>query len=197
MALSSAAPLPAATVPAARLFFALWPEEALAARLADLGRQQVAAQGGRPMAEDSLHLTLAFLDEQPLSLLPALLQTGQRVAARAAWPFAFNLDQGGYWPAQGILWLGCSRPPVALPDLAASLAGELAALGLTLEARPYVPHVTLVRGARCAAATPWHPADMPAWTARNFRLLRSRRDAAGTRYETLGCWPMGGNGMLS
>jgi len=149
------------------------------------------------MAEDSLHLTLAFLGEQPLSSLPVLLQAGQRVAARAAWPFSFNLDQGGYWPAQGILWLGCSRPPAVLPTLAADLVSELAAVGLVLEDRPYVPHVTLVRGARSAITTPWHPADVPAWTAKNFRLLRSRRDAVGARYETLGCWPMGGNGMLS
>ncbi len=44
-----------------RLFFALWPDEAVRAQLAHWARELHAVCGGRPTRPENLHVTLAFL----------------------------------------------------------------------------------------------------------------------------------------
>src|ERR1700724_2954341 len=48
-----------------RLFFALWPDAATSNALAALAQQVAAESGGRPTAPGNVHLTLAFLGDQP------------------------------------------------------------------------------------------------------------------------------------
>ena len=48
-----------------RLFFALWPDAATSVALAALAQQIAAESGGRPTAPGNVHLTLAFLGDQP------------------------------------------------------------------------------------------------------------------------------------
>ena len=47
----------------ARLFFAVWPDAAAAARLEALAREVALVTGGRPQPREKIHLTLAFLGE--------------------------------------------------------------------------------------------------------------------------------------
>jgi 2'-5' RNA ligase len=54
-----------------RLFFALWPDTSLQAKLAAWGEQ--AAGKGRAMRRENLHLTLAFLGATEAALVPDLI----------------------------------------------------------------------------------------------------------------------------
>ena len=61
-------------------------------------------------------------------------------------------------------------------------------LGLRTEAREYVPHMTLLRQARCGpgefafSEVPWHAAD--------FALIQSAPRPGGVAYEVIGRWPL-------
>ena len=46
-----------------RVFFALWPDDATRSAISRATRDAVSLSGGRPIAKDRLHLTVAFLGE--------------------------------------------------------------------------------------------------------------------------------------
>ncbi len=180
----------------ARVFFALWPEAALAERLAALAEAQAAAVGGRAMARETLHLTLAFLGDVALEALPALQEAGRLVARQQVmhhvFPLEFSLDHFGYWQHNHLAWIGCRTPVAALHGLADALAAAVGERGFALEPRPFVPHVTLVR--RAPVAPPCREEALPlSWRATDFALLRSRRHTGGAAYETLARWPAEGS----
>src|SRR5271169_1260781 len=100
-----------------RVFFALWPDASMRATLADLAREVARETGGRPTAPSQIHLTLAFLGDQPAPRVETLRLLGGDLRSRA---FALALDALGGFPRTGIAWLGAS---VAQPGLEA-LHGE-------------------------------------------------------------------------
>ena len=163
-----------------RLFFALPCPPELAR---DICRwRDDRALGGRPVAADCLHLTLAFLGQQPrtrleeLQLLAAGIEQG---------PFALQLDRlGGH---HGTLWLEPSAPPPALVALAGELQQRLLAAGIAVDSRPFRAHLTLLRhaGARPSEAPP----DF-AWAVERFALYASEPVPRGVRYRELGGWPL-------
>lgn len=177
------------TAPArtARLFAALELPAAVRAALAAFGATAAASDPAlRPVAEDSLHLTLAFLGHRPLEdLEPAC------AAIRATDPVAPRLALGGP------LWLAPRRPhvlTVALEDpdgtLAALRADVVARLAGALdwepEARPFRPHVTVARvrrGVRPHRRLPELPrAEL---TGEAIVLFRSHLGGGPARYEAL------------
>ena len=46
-----------------RVFFALWPDDATRAAISRATREAVRLSGGRPIAKERLHVTVAFLGE--------------------------------------------------------------------------------------------------------------------------------------
>lgn len=174
-----------------RLFFALWPSSAMAERLATLAKDCHASCGGRTMRRETLHLTLAFIGELDEARLPALRAAAATLfaAATGAAPKAFflSLDQLGYWPHNGIVWAGCSAPDAAVMSLADGLAATLQTAGFALEARAFLPHVTLLRDAKVAAlpAMPLLP-----WPAHEVLLVRSDLSAGHAAYEIIDRWPL-------
>lgn len=164
----------------ARMFFALWPTAATARKLAGHARTLEAQAGGRVTRTDSIHLTLAFLGDIALDRLDTLLAPPADVTAPA---FELYLDRLGLWRRNGIGWAAPSRIPEALVDLQMRLSAWLLAAGFRLEARPFVPHVTLIR--KAPGMCPEMAIPPIAWTVREFVLVRSRLSAAGSRYETL------------
>lgn len=168
-----------------RVFFAVWPDESAAQALAAAGREAYLACGGRPMRRDSLHLTLAFLGEQPEARIAEARAVADAVAAE---PFTLTIDRLGYWRHNRILWAGGDCPPlVALAD---ALGACLRAAGFVLDERPFAAHATLLRNARCPAvpalATPI------AWPVTEFVLVESRLSAEGADYRAIGRWPLAG-----
>ncbi len=164
-----------------RLFFALWPDQALRTQLHELGLRALPGGGKRRMPPEDIHLTLLFLASVPAQIQTCL----QREAAQLACaPFTLRLDQIGHWPRPGICWLAPSHPPQALLALARALRGIAAHCGLSTERRPYMPHVTLSRqtahgSERKSAAVRWR--------VHSFALVESVPRTA-PRYQVLQQW---------
>lgn len=135
------------------------------------------------MRRDGLHITLAFIGAAAPDRMAALQEAAGRV--RAA-PFDLTLDRLGYWPHNRILWAGCSQMPSSQRRLFAELAEALAAEGFVLDQRPHVPHVTLVRNARCRSLP---SLKMPIrWHVDTFALVESCQQPEGSCYQTLTSW---------
>lgn len=139
------------------------------------------------MRPDTLHLTLLFLGEMPVSILPDLQAAADSLAAQA---FSLRIDRLGYWPHNRILWAG-SR--MSSPQAGALATGLLESLQksriwpINKPSRPFVPHLTLIRRVRDPA--PRLP-ELPAqdWPCDRFVLVRSHHSARGAEYEKIGEW---------
>ncbi|ATP27065.1 2'-5' RNA ligase family protein [Chromobacterium violaceum] len=165
-----------------RAFLAcLPPPECLARLLAwQAGLRKQA--GGRPLPAAQLHLTLAFLDD----VTPLQLQLAADCAEKAApgLPPAIVLDRCGSW--RGVGWCGPARPPPALGAWVSQLKAALGAAGIAVEARPYRPHLTLLRGlARPLPEQALPPLALP---LEEVTLLASELGAGGVRHHRLDGW---------
>lgn len=178
----------------ARVFFALSPDPRSRRRLSAVADDLAARLGGKAMAEATLHLTLAFVGAVRTDRLPDLLAAADEVAqATVAARDAVVLDRLHCRPAAKMLWaIGESCPP-SLAALADRLQRGLLARGFSLDLRPFVAHVTLVRR---ISATP-QAGDLDAleqapvrWPVHDFVLLRSRPGARASAYERLGTWEL-------
>ena len=105
---------------------------------------------GRPTPTTNIHLTLAFLgmldESSERHAAEALLTT-----ARMCGPVSLSLGRLGAFDHRrgGIVWRGVTQQE-GLLVLWQTLVRELAARELPVDEKPFVPHVTLVRGARPA-----------------------------------------------
>jgi len=161
-----------------RLFFALWPDSALQAKLALWARQ--AAGRGRAMRQENIHLTLAFLGTTDAALVPDLIELA--TAVRFA-PIRFPLDRVAYWKHNRIIWCGASEEPPVLSALVSELRARLDSGGIVYDRKPFVSHVTLVRN---AAGLPAAPAWIPlVWEAADFVLVSSSRVEGRVSYHLL------------
>ncbi|NVD99761.1 RNA 2',3'-cyclic phosphodiesterase [Massilia sp. BJB1822] len=152
--------------PVHKLFFALWPDAATRGALAAL-QSQVA---GRATPPDKLHLTLAFLGQQPAAALPPLLEI---LHALSVPPLRLEIDCFGYFSKPRIAWAGMSAVPPALLELQDDLMRRLEAAGFSAATHgEFRPHVTLAREAK--TAPPAGAAFAPVvWTAREVALVES------------------------
>ena len=175
---------------ARRLFFALWPDPATREALAHATRKAVRHCGGRPVAEDNLHATVAFLGPVPEGRLEAVLAAGAG-AAGAATAFAVSLDTIDFWPRPQVLVATAATPPEAAA-LAEALWRRVEPLGIARDLRPLRVHVTLARKVRKPApGLGMHPV---AWRVPDLALVESVTDPAGARYTPLAGWPLAAPG---
>lgn len=164
----------------------------------DLNRHAAGAGVGRAIAAENLHLTLAFLDDQPPSMLAAL--GAELSLIRAAAPML-------HWAAPD--FLGSSRNPVfalmvapdpALVALQARVVQGVRDVGIAFPAVRFRPHVSLIRlsardGARArerlqALILSGALAGLPPLRAEVLTLYRSHLGEKGARYERLADWPL-------
>lgn len=171
-----------------RLFFALWPDDALRQQLSLNCESLFDQPGGRPVPVENLHLTLVFLgrvDSQQRACIEAMAD-----AIRCP-RFSLRLDHAGFWSRPRVLWLAPSLMPDALTALAADLHRGAEACGLKLDTRPYQAHVTIKRKVRKAPAE--GAAIQPIrWSAREFVLVRSTSGSQGVVYEPVKRWRLTG-----
>lgn len=168
-----------------RVFFALWPDASACDALDELAGQCTAQCGGRRVVRENLHLTLAFIGPTSQDQVEVLLGAASRVIAA---PVEMTLDRLGCWPRNRILWAGCSEPPLLEQRLFSALAKELGEVGVSLEARPHSPHVTLTRSAHCDRLKRRNIA-VP-WRSDSFSLVESGLKPNGVHYQELACWPL-------
>ncbi len=162
-----------------RLFFALWPDEDVRARLGGIARACSEQAGGRRVPDENLHLTLVFLGAVGAERARAAREL---VSTLGFAPFALSLDEVGFWPRPRVVWFGSSTPPDALARLLERLNAGVAALGHTPERRRFAAHVTLIRRARRRPRLRVEPVD---WPVEDLCLVRSELGAAGARYEVV------------
>jgi 2'-5' RNA ligase len=167
-----------------RLFFALWPDDATRDALNRTGKWLHQHWGGRRMRADTLHITLAFLGSTPVDQLEVLLACADTVRTDA---FELMLDQAGYWRHNRIGWLGASQAPPQHFELASALNAALQAAGFPVDARPHVPHVTLLRNTAGGELPACEPVR---WPVRDFVLVASRTEKDGAHYEVIRRWTL-------
>jgi len=149
--------------------------------------QQVRREcGGRAVAQDNVHLTLAFLGDVPRDRLHQIESVAGEISGSRC---DLAVDRLQYWRHNRILWAGVERCPEPLAGLAGKLSVGLRAIGFKLDDRPYVLHITLLRNARRAPAFPAIPA--VAWPVAAFALIESVPRGDGRAYEVLREWPLG------
>ena len=184
-----------------RLFIAVEVSPEVKAELA--AAQGRLRRGGAPVkwvAPEALHMTLHFLGETDVALLPrlgaALCQAlagstaiGLRLAGAGAFP---NLRR------PNVIWAGIDGATAALERIQAATGTALESLGLPRETRPFRAHLTLGRVRR--EATPAQlehlgeairslpPFTPLAWDVDRVVLFRSELRPTGPVYtELIGC----------
>ena len=168
-----------------RLFFALWPDASTADALATLAQQVAAESGGRPTAPGNVHVTLAFLGDQPRRIARELSAAAARISAPA---FDLVLDRVDAWRKSAIAWAGVQSVPPPLVELHQALTRSLVVSGLEPDERPFAVHVTLARRISGVVRRPLAPPLV--WHVTAFALVASELDATGARYRVLSSWPL-------
>jgi 2'-5' RNA ligase len=183
-----------------RAFVALNVEIAAVRRIAELAQRWRTLPGGealRWVAPTRLHVTLKFLGDIDVGLVPPLRDgllalSSQRASPRVVFQglSAFPaLDTARVLFAEVLDTTGEVRSlSVAVEDLAASL-------GFARTPREYVPHMTVARTSEATALTAWVAA-VPAWrvaaSASEIVLYRSDLARPHEEYDTLGRYPLEG-----
>jgi len=145
--------------------------------------------GGRLMRPETLHLTLAFLGDTPVSALPSLVQLmHDRPLSSALMVF----NRYGAFKRQGIIWAGPQPDSAAVASLGAVYEKLWEALRhvvpVTQRVSTFCPHITLLRGASCR-----HLPDPPppvAWKYNRYVLVASQPAAGEARYRILAASPL-------
>jgi len=165
-----------------RLFFALWPDPAQQAALAQATRGVVERSGGHAVPPENLHVTLVFVGSVPDPDINRI----ERIAAMVAndvgpEPALITLDTFEHWKKPRIVCLTSERLPSAqAARIAEMLAERLSAAGFAPDRKPWRPHVTVARKVlRGAMQNPerWE------WSFREFALIDSHTGPAGSVYR--------------
>ncbi|MGH8149591.1 MAG: RNA 2',3'-cyclic phosphodiesterase [Steroidobacteraceae bacterium] len=179
---------------ARRLFFALWPSAAMQRELEAAARiPPDSMRGGRQVAAESLHLTLAFLGSVPEASLEAVKECA-RIASRASRiappALGVTLDTIEYWPRSQLLCATPGREPAGAAEFAEDLQRGLCDAGFTPDRTPFRAHVTLARRVRRRPAGEPPVLEMPQvrWTCADFALVDSRTGPGGSAYSVLESW---------
>ncbi|HEY5851619.1 MAG TPA: RNA 2',3'-cyclic phosphodiesterase [Lysobacter sp.] len=173
-----------------RLFFALWPGDALRHSIDQAARrlEHELAPGGRRLDAARYHVTLQFLgDFDPLP--PGLVDSACAAAARVRVPtFDMVLDCAGSFRGSNVWWLGALAMPAGLQALWRALGVALEEQGVAVKpSADFHPHLTIQRNVRRHIdAIPIVPL---AWAVHEFVLIDSR---AGEPYRIVGRWPLPG-----
>jgi 2'-5' RNA ligase len=171
---------------ALRLFFALWPDTATRARLAEWAHAIHRASGGRAMRPENVHLTLAFLGSTDAALLPVIASAAGRATPRT---FTLRIDDPGYWRHNQIAWAGVRESPPELDALVLELRAALVDAKIAVDPKPFAAHITLVRKARPGFRLPrLEPIE---WPVRDFVLVRSVTGPDSSTYEVAERWARG------
>ena len=168
-----------------RLFFALWPDEAMRSAL-EQSAGKTLGQRVKRVAADNLHITLAFAGAVTL-LQRSCLEMAASAIRRPC--FELSIDRLGHWPKPRILWAGPSHIPTEVRSLAADLQLSLTACGIDADTRAWQPHITLARKQNSAPRRNEFPTNH--WSISEFCLLESVTEPAGVRYRVLRTWALG------
>lgn len=157
-----------------RLFFALWPDDATATAL----RQLQTDMHGRLTSYGNLHVTLVFVGQQPIALLPELKDV---LAHLPRSDIRLRLDHVGYFRRNRIAWAGARDVPEPLLALHGNLVDALRKHKVDFKVEhEFKPHITLARDASIPADMTFEPI---VWHANRVALVKSVTTAEGSTYQ--------------
>jgi 2'-5' RNA ligase len=149
-----------------------------------------------PVPAANLHVTLAFLDDQPIDQLEMLHEELEMIRASAFEMTMKGIDLFGTAKSRCLALLVAPDP--ALMDLQADVARAARRAGMKIEKRRFRPHVTLSRF-RDGQHTPEKIQgaisrgthyDMWPVSVTEFALYRSHLSSEGAQYEVLSEYPL-------
>ena len=193
-----------------RLFLALDIDDAIRTRiLRFVEGVRNFAPDARWMKEESLHVTLKFIGEQPDAAVEQIKAAAATISAATS-----NIDFRGYgfFPtpkSARVFWIGMDTGP-QLAALAGAIDEQLAPLGIAKEERKFSPHLTLARGPGGSGAPQRRREDGPkqtfqrlqeklsalpapefgSMTPREFFLYQSQLSPKGSKYTKLAKFPL-------
>lgn len=176
-----------------RAFIALPLPETLRSRLLVT---QFLLPGGRAVERDNLHLTLAFLGEQPENRLD---EVHAALSVISAPPLQLQIDGLGVFGGdKPRLVYAAPAADTALMRLQARVARAVETAGVVLPHRRFVPHITLRRYAPGEGSAPALAQaigqigrlDPASFAVDEFCLMRSRLLASGPAYDALAHYPL-------
>ncbi len=146
----------------------------------------------RPVALQTLHVTLKFLGETAQTQLTEICSITKRVVEKQPRVFGKLVGLGAFPHARrpAVVWVGIEEAQ-PLCQIAGDLDRELSKLGFAAEGKPFQPHVTLLR---VKSRPPEALATILADEARTdfgscridkIELMQSEPSRSGSRYTTL------------
>lgn len=144
------------------------------------------------------HITLAFLGELPVTLVPLLRRPLADLAARRG-PVKLALRGGGHFDER-VLWTGIDGDLAGLHTLATEVRRLVRECGVDLEERTLRPHLTLARARRgdpfsvLEVATGLAAFTGRGWHADRLHLVGSNygRGPGPIRYRDIEAWSFAG-----
>jgi 2'-5' RNA ligase len=168
-----------------RLFLALQLPDDVVARVAEWQAREL---DGRIVPPRNLHVTLAFLGSRPGGDLPRVLEVLASAAGDTAPP---RFDVTGYREMRSVGMLTLDDAIGSGEELAGRVQAELAELGVYRpEARPWLPHITVLRFGERPRLHPEPPT--LGWMSSDAAAFVSRLHPSGARYEVLESFRLGG-----
>lgn len=159
-----------------RLFYALWPDAAVAQKLERLQE----GLGDKKTHRNDFHLTLAFLGEQPAESLPVLEAVLRGLPSPE---MDLVLNRYGCFKHLNLVWAGMNAVPQALFDLHEGLITALRKSGIVLKQEAvFRPHITLARKVKTMPEANFSPI---VWRASSLVLAQSENVPGGGRYRIL------------
>jgi RNA 2',3'-cyclic 3'-phosphodiesterase len=146
-------------------------------------------EGGRIVPPEHLHLTLAFLGHRPVGELPQIAVALQETAA-AAGPIRFLPER--YRETRSVAMLVLKDLTGAASELADALFARLEDAGVyQREARPWLPHVTVLRFRRPPRLKPSVP-KLGEFAPSDAAVFLSELRPSGARYVVVESFALGG-----
>lgn len=155
--------------------------------------KQVIIKDFKAIPKNNYHITLAFLGnltKQQYNLLvaqPSIIpQQGIAPIANKPNTRILTLDQLAWFKKPKVLYLTASNPPSWLTTLAQQLTNTAIKLGVTMDDRPYLPHVSVYRKANQLVIEPSKiniNIDI-----KSFSLYLSKSCANGVMYSAVKTW---------
>lgn len=175
-----------------RLFFALWPPEALRERLERDTRVLVRGSGGRAIPARNFHVTVLFLGEVPQPRVTAVMAAAAATPSRA---FTLTLDRIEAWPGSNVLVLSGAPTPPELTSLVTGLRFSLLSQQIILKPEVYRPHITLARNlprrnSTTEGAIEEAGIESVEWQVNELVLMDSTATRSGSDYRVLARWPL-------
>ena len=151
--------------------------------------QQRELQGGRLVPPANLHVTLAFLGSRPADELPAIAGALRAAAADGG---GVRLRARGYRETRSVGMLTLDDEGGRATALAARLHAGLEELGVYRpEARPWLPHLTVLRFQERPRLRPQLP-ELGEVSPSDAAVFISRLRPGGAQYEVLEIAALGG-----